>query len=409
MSPEAQVFEVFTLFPEAVQAFVGAGLLGRALERGLVRVHCTNYRDFTTDKHRTVDDTPFGGGAGMILKPEPVVAALEAVGAERGPMHKILLTPSAPRFDQTAAERLAALPRIALVCGRYEGIDDRVREHFVDECLSIGDFVLGGGELAALVVIEVVSRLARGVLGNPDSVVAESFSRGGWLEYPQYTRPSEFRGHAVPPVLLRGNHAEIERFRADAARRRTWALRPDLRPVRSWPAGLELHLAFTAEAEPDPALLDVARRHGVAGLGLLGATAADVTAWARAFGGRLPVAAFASLNVMRKRLRQRGLAEPWVVGFVDANEAPAHAVRGPGELLDALLGAGEASPRPLVLFHGSGGHGLDDTQLAAVYALSQGLATAPAIADASPPLSGLTHVVERILLELLLPTAVNAA
>ena len=231
-------FEVLTIFPAAIEAFVGAGLMAKAITRELVAVHCTDPREFTTDRHRSVDDAPFGGGAGMVMKPGPVVDALEHVEAARGPMHRILLTPSAPRFDQRAAERLASHDRIALLCGRYEGIDDRVREHWVDECLSIGDFVLNGGEVAAAVIIEAVSRLREGVLGNPESIAGESFASEDWqpgvvLEHPQYTRPAEFRGHAVPPVLLGGDHEAIARWRRRVACLRTWALRPDPAPPLS--------------------------------------------------------------------------------------------------------------------------------------------------------------------------------
>ena len=251
-------FEVFTLFPDAIAGFLRGGLIGKAAEQGLVAVHCTDYREFTHDRHRTVDDTPYGGGPGMVMKIEPVVAALESVAAARGPMHRVLLTPSAPRFDQRAARRLTRYPRIALLCGRYEGIDDRVREGHVDECLSLGDFVLNGGEVAALAIIEAVARLCEGVLGNPESAARDSFSAadlsdgtdqtdekdtGPWLEFPQYTRPLEFRGRRVPPVLLRGDHAEIARWRAEQAWRRTWMLRPDIRPARTLPAATPIYLA----------------------------------------------------------------------------------------------------------------------------------------------------------------------
>jgi tRNA (guanine-N1)-methyltransferase len=171
-------FEVLTIFPQAIEAFMSAGIMARSIERELVVVRCTDLRAFTHDRHRSVDDAPFGGGPGMVIKAEPVAEALDAVIAERGPMHTILLTPSGARFDQRVAERLAGERRIALLCGRYEGIDDRIREHFVDECLSIGDFVLNGGEVAAAVVIEAVSRLREGVLGNPDSLASESFDAG---------------------------------------------------------------------------------------------------------------------------------------------------------------------------------------------------------------------------------------
>ena len=256
-------FEVFTLFPDAIAGFLRGGLIGKAAQQGLVTVHCTDYRDFTRDRHRTVDDAPYGGGPGMVMKIEPVVGALEAVAATRGPMHRVLLTPSGPRFDQRAARRLARMPRIALLCGRYEGIDDRVREAHTDECLSLGDFVLNGGEVAALAIIEAVSRLCEGVLGNPESAAHDSFSgpdndlssetgthagTGDWLEFPQYTRPPEFRGLGVPAPLLAGAHAEVDRWRAIEAWRRTWALRPDLRPSRGLPGTTTIHVAFTTEA-----------------------------------------------------------------------------------------------------------------------------------------------------------------
>ncbi len=250
-------FEVFTLFPDAIAGFLRGGLIGKAAQQGLVAVHCTDYRDFTSDRHRTVDDAPYGGGPGMVMKIEPVVTALESVAAARGPMHRVLLTPSGPRFDQRAARRLALMPRIALLCGRYEGIDDRVREVYADECLSLGDFVLNGGEVAALAIIEAVARLCEGVLGNPESAVHDSFSgseddlspeTGDWLEFPQYTRPPEFRGLAVPPTLLAGAHAEVARWRAVEAWRRTWALRPDLRPRRSLPAATVIHVVVAGKA-----------------------------------------------------------------------------------------------------------------------------------------------------------------
>lgn len=254
-------FEVFTLFPDAIAGFLRGGLIGKAAQQGLVTVHCTDYRDFTSDRHRTVDDAPYGGGPGMVMKIEPVVAALEAVAVARGPMHRVLLTPSGPRFDQRAARRLARMPRIALLCGRYEGIDDRVREAHTDECLSLGDFVLNGGEVAALAIIEAVARLCEGVLGNPESAAHDSFSglahelssetgeqSGDWLEFPQYTRPPEFRGLAVPATLLAGAHAEVDRWRAIQAWRRTWALRPDLRPPRRLPAATAIHIALSTEA-----------------------------------------------------------------------------------------------------------------------------------------------------------------
>jgi tRNA (guanine-N1)-methyltransferase len=377
-------FEVFTLFPEAIEHFVSAGLLGKAIDRGLVRVCCTSYREFATDKHRTVDDTPFGGGAGMVLKPEPVVLALEHVVATRGPMHRVLLTPSAPVFDHAAAVRLAALPRIGLFCGRYEGIDDRVREHFVDECLSLGDFVLGGGEVAALAIIEAVSRMVEGVLGNPDSTVHESFAPGAhgrFLEHPQYTRPAIFRGHAVPSVLLGGDHEAIARWRRDASRRRTWALRPDLRheaaPARPSTAVQSIYLVVDADMQPLQDVVAVARRHRVDGIIVHDAGPETLHAWVAAAGGRPPVAALADVATIRRRLRRAAAKpaplagprpEPYLVGLVGpAARASAHAgpdlpsgptiVDSAAELADAMAGS---TQRPLALWLGAAPEGACD-------------------------------------------------
>jgi tRNA (guanine-N1)-methyltransferase len=363
-------FEVFTLFPAAIEGFVGAGLLGKAIEQGLVGVRCTDFRDFTSDRHRTIDDAPFGGGAGMVIKPGPVVEAMEHVARERGPFHRVLLTPSAPRFDQAAAARLCRLPRIGLLCGRYEGIDDRVREHWVDECFSLGDFVLGGGEVAALVVIEAVSRLLEGVVGNPESVHSDSFGRTGeasLLEHPHYTRPAVFRGHPVPPVLLGGDHAAIARWRHASALRRTWALRPDLRPRSRLPPEHHVYIAVPPAALPDAAeLADVIRRHAATGLVVVGpaeagteAAAADLddplARWLRATGGRVSVAAFGEAKALRRRLHRGANAEPRFVRVVEAG-APAEptAESGPPcERPEALLDLlhAQALPNP----HQTGG------------------------------------------------------
>ena len=350
-------FEVLTLFPAAIESFVSAGLLGRAIERGLVAVHATDIRAFTSDRHRTVDDAPFGGGAGMVMKAEPVVAAIESVVAARGPMHRVLLTPSAPRLDQRMVERLAGMPRIGLLCGRYEGIDDRVREHWVDECISLGDFVLGGGEVAALVVIEAVSRLLDGVVGNPASITDDSFA-GQLLEYPQYTRPAVFRGHAVPDVLLGGDHGAIERWRTSAALRRTWALRPDLRqaselrPLEPLPAELPIHLAIAPHGiDEAPALVDLVRAHDLAGLVVLGANDDELDAWTRATAGRCSLTAVADLRTLRRRLKSRTASRdsteprvPWIVGLA----------RGPvstsvDAAIDELRTCTRAQPSGLVL------------------------------------------------------------
>jgi len=239
-------FEVFTLFPELIEAYAGIGIIARGVANNSFSIRATNFRDFSEDSRGRVDDTPFGGGAGMVIQPGPVVDALEHVESVRGPMYRILLTPSAPVFDQTVAERLASQQRIALICGRYEGIDDRVRQLHIDECLSIGDFVLNGGELAALVVIETVARLHKGVLGNPDSLDQESFRQigsGMLLEYPQFTRPSTFRGVCVPKILLSGHHEQIQNWRQRAACIRTWNERPDLRPVPRIRKGTSIYFA----------------------------------------------------------------------------------------------------------------------------------------------------------------------
>jgi tRNA (guanine37-N1)-methyltransferase len=220
-------FELVTLFPEIFDGFLGASLLGKAAASGLVAIHRTNPRDFAAGRHRSVDDTPYGGGPGMILRVEPVAAALDDITARRGPAHRILLSPQGRLADQATVRRLSAHRRLALVCGRYEGCDERIGSVLCDEEISIGDYVLAGGELGAAVIVEAVARLVPGVLGSAASVVDESFSAGR-LEYPQWTRPPEFRGHAVPPVLLGGDHAAIERWRRREALRRTRHRRPDL-------------------------------------------------------------------------------------------------------------------------------------------------------------------------------------
>jgi tRNA (guanine37-N1)-methyltransferase len=217
--------DVFTIFPAAVDDFCSASLLGKARQSGVLDLRCHDIREHTTDVHHTVDDAPFGGGAGMLMKAEPIFAAVEAAAPVR-PL--ILLGPGGRRFDQTVASELASGDGFALLCGRYEGIDHRVREHLVDDELSVGDVVLSGGEAAACVVIDAVTRLLPGAMGNDASPVTESFGERGLLEEPQYTRPSTFRGWAVPDVLLSGNHAVIERWRHAQALHRTLATRPDL-------------------------------------------------------------------------------------------------------------------------------------------------------------------------------------
>jgi tRNA (guanine37-N1)-methyltransferase len=220
-------FELVTLFPELFDSFLAQSLIGKAIASGLIAVSRTNLRDFGLGRHRAVDDSPYGGGPGMVLRPEPLAAAIDHIEAERGRAHRVLLSPQGRLFDQAAAATLATRGRVLLICGRYEGIDERVSSLYADEVLSVGDFVLCGGELAAAVVIEATARLCPGVIGKNESTVDESFSAGR-LEYPQYTRPPEFRGLAVPEVLLSGDHAAIAAWRAEESLRRTEAVRPDL-------------------------------------------------------------------------------------------------------------------------------------------------------------------------------------
>ncbi len=221
--------DVFTLFPGVVDHYADASILGRARAHGQLDLRTHDVRDAATDPHRSVDDAPFGGGAGMVIGPEPVFGAVEEVAgsAEGLPRPLVLLSPSGRRFDQRVAQEYAATAGFSLVCGRYEGVDQRIADHLVDEELSVGDFVLAGGELAALVVVESVVRLLPGVLGNDESVGDESFS-AGLLEYPQYTRPAEFRGWEVPATLLSGDHARVDRWRRAQALVRTMERRPDL-------------------------------------------------------------------------------------------------------------------------------------------------------------------------------------
>jgi tRNA (guanine37-N1)-methyltransferase len=221
-------FEVITIFPEMFASFLEGSLLGKAIAAGLVTVSFTDPRDFAHDKHRSVDDAPYGGGVGMVMKAPPLVEAIEAAIAARGPAHRVLLTPAGRPFTQAVAAELAARPRVILVCGRYEGIDDRVRALAIDEELSLGDFVLSGGEPAAMTIIDAVARLIPGVLGDLASTEEESFGPEGLLEHPQYTRPPEYRGLSVPEVLLSGDHAKIRRWRRAEAEARTRARRPDL-------------------------------------------------------------------------------------------------------------------------------------------------------------------------------------
>jgi tRNA (guanine37-N1)-methyltransferase len=216
--------DVFTIFPDLVDGFASASLLGRARRSGLIDVRVHDLRQATADPHRSVDDSPFGGGPGMVLMPEPIFASVEAADPPR-PL--LLLGPGGRRLDQRRARELAELDGFSLLCGRYEGVDERVRRHLVDGELSVGDYVLAGGEVAAMVVLEAVGRLVPGVMGNEASAGDESFG-DGLLEYPHYTRPSSFRGWDVPDVLTSGDHARVERWRRAQALRRTIEARPDL-------------------------------------------------------------------------------------------------------------------------------------------------------------------------------------
>ena len=220
--------DVFSIFPEMITGYTKQSILGRSIESGLLEVSVHDLRLATTDVHRTVDDPPFGGGAGMVLMPEPVFKAVEEVEPER-PL--ILLGPSGRKFDQKLANELSDLKGFSLLCGRYEGVDERIRTDLCDDEISIGDFVLAGGELAALTIIETVARLEPGVLGNEFSATEESFS-DGLLEYPQFTRPSNFRDLEVPEILLSGDHGKIERWRKAASLAKTLSQRPDLIEIR---------------------------------------------------------------------------------------------------------------------------------------------------------------------------------
>jgi len=222
------LIDVITIFPALVEAVLGEGVVARARARGTVDIRVRDLREFTDDRHRTVDDVPFGGGPGMVMKAEPFFRAVEAVAAERGdPSAVVLMTPQGRPFTQATAERLSRLERLVLLCGRYEGVDERVAEALVTDELSIGDYVLTGGELPAMVVLDAVVRLVPGVVGDAGSVAADSFA-GGLLDHPHYTRPAVVRGLAVPEVLTSGHHGRIERWRREQRVRRTLERRPDV-------------------------------------------------------------------------------------------------------------------------------------------------------------------------------------
>lgn len=221
---------VLTLFPEMFAGILGESMLKRAVDNHLLEVHLVNFRDYATDRHRTVDDYPFGGGAGMVLKPQPVFRAMESLpGRETGRREVVLLTPQGRPFSQDMAKSWATMDEIVLICGHYEGFDERIRMALPTCEVSLGDFVLTGGEIPAMAIIDAVTRLIPGVLGNCESASHDSFAQG-LLEHPQYTRPAEYRGMSVPDVLLSGNHAEIEKWRHDQSLYRTWKRRPELLP-----------------------------------------------------------------------------------------------------------------------------------------------------------------------------------
>jgi tRNA (guanine37-N1)-methyltransferase len=247
------LFDVFTLFPEVFEPYLNTSILQRARQNDLVEVRLHNIRDWTSDRHHITDDEPYGGGGGMVMKPEPIFAAVEAVLGSPPSCPLILLTPQGRIFTQAIAQELARQPRLALLCGRYEGIDERVREHLVSDEISIGDYVLTGGELPALVMIDAVSRTLPGAIGDPGGVMDDSHA-SGLLEYPHYTRPPEFRGWKVPEILLSGDHARVERWRRQQSIMRTWQRRPDLLETaelsakdREFLAGLE-----STASEPQP-------------------------------------------------------------------------------------------------------------------------------------------------------------
>src|SRR5437016_3765402 len=228
------IFRILTIFPDFFHGPFQHGVVANAAQSGLIDIRIHDLRNWTHDRHRTVDDRPFGGGEGMVLKPQPLFDAVESIWPDRkspGEPHRraILLSAQGSKFDQAAARRLSATEELLFICGRYEGVDERVAQHLADEEISIGDYVLSGGELAAAVIIDAVARLREGVLGNENSTVYESFSTPNLLDCPQYTRPAEFRGWKAPEVLLGGNHEQIRKWRKQAAREKTARLRPDLK------------------------------------------------------------------------------------------------------------------------------------------------------------------------------------
>jgi tRNA (guanine37-N1)-methyltransferase len=245
--------DVLTLFPAMFSAVFAESIIGRAQEKGLVQIRAVNFREYSGNKHQSVDDTPYGGGGGMVLKPEPLFAAVEDVlGGEREGARIILMTPQGVPYSQAMAKELSREQRLVIICGHYEGVDERVRQHLATDEISIGDYVLTGGEIPAMAVIDSVVRLLPGVLGNDVSAEEDSFANG-LLEYPQYTRPAEFRGLKVPDVLLSGHHENIAKWRKKESLRRTWQRRPDLlRRIRLTPEEQRwLEEIKTENASPD--------------------------------------------------------------------------------------------------------------------------------------------------------------
>jgi tRNA (guanine37-N1)-methyltransferase len=219
--------DVFTLFPQVFQPYLETSILHRAIQRQLVEINLHNIRDWTTDRHHVTDDVPYGGGGGMVMKPEPIFAAVEGVLGQEPGCPVVMLTPQGRLLDQSTAYELCQLPQLALLSGRYEGIDERVRQHLVSDEISIGDYVLSGGELPSLVLIDAIVRLLPGALGDPKGAMDDSHA-SGLLEYPHYTRPAEFRGWGVPEILSSGDHAKVARWRREQALLRTYLRRPDL-------------------------------------------------------------------------------------------------------------------------------------------------------------------------------------
>ena len=241
-------FDILTVFPEMFASPCGVSLMKKALDRGLIEIHLHDIRNHAEDKHRMTDDAPYGGGGGMVMKVEPIDRCLRSVPLSGGDVPTILLTPQGERFSHGMAEELAGCPQLILICGHYEGVDERGRRHLVNREVSIGDYVLTGGELSAMVVMDAISRLVPGVLGNSESASLDSFSMG-LLEYPHYTRPAVYRGWGVPEVLLSGNHRDIESWRRREAFLRTWHKRPDLLRDRALTAEEKGWLTEASEQE----------------------------------------------------------------------------------------------------------------------------------------------------------------